>query len=186
MKAIQWFLISLALAACAHGKMGTIAQPLAKDAITKTTPIFVETVSTTEAKFTGDKATETARVNQEKSEIEARYSAMIVEQLRKKGFNATVAKGPVKTGVVLTGNVTLVQHGSAAARIFAGGMGAGSANMFTNFKLEDKTDGKVLSKFEVIATSGGRGGLAAAGSFLDAHLADGSQKVAQYIAGEAK
>ena len=65
-------------------------------------------------------------------------------------------------------------------------MGAGSSNIFTDFVLENRSTGKVLSRFEIIATSGGRGGMMAAGSFMKEHLDDGSRKAADYINGDAK
>ncbi len=185
MKLAKIAIATLFLAACAHGKMGKVEQALQTGAVTKTTPIYVEKVSTTEAKFSGDKSGDAARVASEKASIENAYNMRIVDALKAKGFNASVANGPVTKGLVLSGKVTKVEHGSAAARIMVG-MGAGSANMFTDFKLEDRTTKKVLSKFEVIATSGGTGGLQAAGSYLDAHLQDGSKKVAEYISGEKK
>ncbi len=183
MKSLRYLLLSLALGACAHGKMGAIEQPLAAGVITKNTPIAVETVSANDAAFSGDKSGDVTRVNQEKREIESRFAQMIVSQLVKRGYKASVSEGTAKSGVVLSGKVTKIEHGSAAARIMVG-MGAGSANMFTNFKLEDRTAGKMLSKFQVIATSGGRGGFMAAGSFMEAHLEDGSTKTAQYLTGE--
>ncbi len=54
--------------------------------------------------------------------------------------------------------------------------------MFTDFQLKDATTGKILSKFEIIATSGGNGGLQSAGGYIKAHLIDGSEKTAEYIA----
>jgi len=41
---------------------------------------------------------------------------------------------------------------------------------------------KLLRKFEIIATSGGNGGLQAAGSYLKAHIMDGAEKTAEYLA----
>lgn len=183
MKSARYLIFALALGACAHGKMGAIEQPLESGVLSKSTPIAVEKISANDAAFSGDKSADVTRVNQEKREIEDRFAQMVVSQLVKRGYKASVSEGPVKSGVVLSGKVTKIEHGSAAARIFVG-MGAGSANMFTNFKLEDRTTGKVLSKFQVIATSGGRAGLMAAGSFMEAHLEDGSTKTAQYLNGE--
>jgi hypothetical protein len=44
--------------------------------------------------------------------------------------------------------------------------------------VEDRTNSKTLSVFEIIATSGGNSN---PGSFMEAHLADGSEKAAEYI-----
>lgn len=169
----------LSLAGCARGKLGRVEQELDRAAVTKTTPIYVETISAKDTVFTGDKANDQGKVLGEKAEIEARYSFMIVDMLKKRGYNAQLAKSPVKKGLVINGSVSKFEHGSGAARYFVG-MGAGSSNMFTNFQIEDRSYAKVLSKFEVIATSGARSDVS---GFIDAHLSDGAQKVADYIEG---
>lgn len=181
---LGWVVAGLAVyaAACAHGKMGQVSQPLDRSQVTKSTPIFVEPVSAQEATFSGDKAAEPGRVADEKRAIRDLYSKRIAEELRKRGYAAEAVDAPVKSGIVITGKVSRVEHGSAAARMLVG-MGSGSANLYTNFRVEDRAQAKVLSRFEVIATSGGRGGLTAAGSFLDGHLTDGAEKVAEYIDG---
>jgi hypothetical protein len=106
----------------------------------------------------------------------------IVDALKAKGYNAIVAKEKVAKGIVLSGKVTKIGHGSGAARYFVG-MGAGQANMMTDFLLEDRTAKKTLGKFEIIATSGAE---SRGGSYMERHLADGSKKVAEVIAGEKK
>ncbi len=178
---MSWFLWFLILLGCAHGKMGQVDQALASGAITKTTPIYVEPVSAQNVKFSGDKAAETKRTDEEKATIQQRYNQQIAEALRKKGFNAKAVTERVNSGIVLVGSVSRFEHGSAAARMMVG-MGAGSSNLFTDFKIEERGQApKVLSKFEVIATSGGRGGWSAGGSFMEAHLSDGAEKVAEYV-----
>lgn len=170
----------LSFASCARGKLGVVEQELDRTAVSKTTPIYVESVSARDTVFTGDKSNDMGKVSGEKAEIEARYSLLIVGALKKRGYNAQLAKAPVKKGVVIGGNVTKFAHGSGAARYFVG-MGAGSSNMFTNFTIEDRSFSKVLSKFEVIATSGARSDVS---GFIDAHLSDGASKVADYIEGK--
>ena len=158
----------LSLAGCARGKLGRVEQNLDRTAITKTTPIYVEAISAQSTVFTGDKAKDQGKVLGEKAEIEARYGRIIVDMLKKRGYNAQLATEPVKKGIVLGGTVTKFEHGSGAARYFVG-MGAGSSNMFTDFKIEDRGFQKVLSKFEVIATSGARSDVS---GFIDSHLSD--------------
>ncbi len=182
MKSIVGLVMILALGGCAHGKMGQIDQPLDRAAFDKSTPIFVESVNTTNATFSGDKSADVKRVTEEKDAIHDMYNQKIAEALRTKGYNAKFVTEPAKSGIVISGDVTKIEHGSAAARYFVG-MGAGSANMYTNFKIEDRAAAKTLSKFQIIATSGGTSGL---GSYLDQHLADGAKKVAEYVAGDGK
>lgn len=162
---------------CAHGKMGKVDQELQQGSLDKSTLISVEPINAKETNFSGDKSADKKKMDEARAKIEETYNRKLVEALTKRGFNAKVATGPVTKGVVLSGNVTKIENGSAAARYFVG-MGAGSANMFTSFKLEDRTNAKVLSKFEIIGTSGGSSGL---GSFMENHLVDGSKKTAEYL-----
>ncbi|MBA2403946.1 MAG: DUF4410 domain-containing protein [Bdellovibrionales bacterium] len=185
MNNIMFVLFTTVLFSCAHGKMGIVSQPLEKDTISKTVPMYVEVISTNEMHVTGDKANDTTRINDEKQIIATRYNAMIADALRKKGYNAQAVKDPQNKGIVISGKVSRFDHGSGAARFWVG-MGAGSSDMFTDLLIEDRTKKVTLSKFEVIATSGGRGGLGATGSFMDEHLLDGSEKAAAYISGEEK
>ena len=175
---LKLIILAAMLTGCAHGKMGVIDQPLAQGAISTNQTIYVGKVAAGTANFSGDKSADAVKVSDEKSEIEQRFGRMIAEELRKKGFNAEVSATPPTTGLALTGVVTRFEHGSAAARYFVGA-GAGSSNLYTDFKLVDLQTKRVLSKFEVIATSGGSSGL---GSYINAHLADGSKKVADYLA----
>jgi len=170
-------LLAVLLAGCAHGKMGQVDTALEKNVITKTTPIFVEPISTQYAGISGDKAGKADVVAKEKSTIESTFHQKIAEALRAKGYNATAVSKGKTSGIVISGFVTKIEHGSAAARYFAG-MGAGSSNMFTDFKIEDRSKKKVLSKFQIIATSGGESGF---GSYLKEHLSNGAKQVVEYI-----
>lgn len=177
MKHLSLLIFALVVAGCATGKMGRIEKPLDANAITKTTPIYVETVSSKDLMISGDKSGDAKKVAEIKAAIEHDYAAKIVEHLKEKGFNAQLATAPTKSGVTITGFVTKVENGSAAARYFVG-MGAGSANMFADFMIVDKTKNTTLSKFQIIATSGGESGM---GSYLTRFLNDGGKKVAEYI-----
>jgi hypothetical protein len=178
---LGWIVACVFMAGCAHGKMGTIDKGLAKASIPPEAKIFVEPITAETADFSGDKAGNESRVGEEKSEIKNRFARLVADELRKKGMNATVVNAPVQSGLVLQGHVTRFEHGSAAARILVG-MGAGSSNMYTDFELTNAATKEVLSKFEIIATSGGSGGLQAAGGYIGAHLTDGAEKAADYIA----
>lgn len=182
MKLAQIAIATLILAGCAHGKMGKVEHAVDSSAISKTTPIYVEQIDPSAATFTGDKANDTNTQSSEKNQIQHTYNMRIVDALRAKGYTATVAKEKVTKGIVLSGKVTKIGHGSGAARYFVG-MGAGQANLITDFHLEDRTAKKTLGKFEIIATSGGE---SRPGSYMEKHLEDGSKKVAEYIAGEKK
>jgi hypothetical protein len=165
------------LTGCAHGKMGVVDQNLEQGSISPDQAIFVERVSANDVQISGDKAADAVKVSDEKAQIEQRFNRIIADDLRTKGFNAQAINGQATTGLVLTGKVTRFEHGSGAAR-FLVGMGAGSSNLYTDFQLTDVKTKKVLSKFEVIATSGGN---SAPGGFISAHMTDGAKKVADYL-----
>lgn len=169
--------LTLITIGCAHGKMGKVEQEMQTGSMDKSTPIFVEPITTKDVYISGDKSGNKDKMDSTKAKITEQFNRQLVEALNKKGFNAKLASGPVKSGVVLSGNVSKIENGSAAARYFVG-MGAGSANMFTDFVLEDRAKSKVLSKFQIIATSGGESNW---GGYLDKHMADGSKKTAEYL-----
>lgn len=169
------------LLGCAGAKIANVYQPLPKGIITKSTPIYVEAISVEHTIFDGDKSADAAKIAEEKRTIEQSFNAKIADKLREQGFNAQVATTKVKSGVVLSGYVKKFEHGSAAARMFVG-MGAGASKMFSDFKIEERAKTtKVLSKFEVVATSGGRSGWTSAGSFMEAHLEDGAEQIAEFF-----
>lgn len=180
-------IVLLAIAAfmvgCAHGKLGKVDKELDRSVITKTTPIFVEPISTKQAAFEGYDENDGDKKSSDLRKIESGYASEIARALREEGYNANAVSTTAKTGIVITGNVTMIDRGSAAKRAWIG-MGAGASNLETDFTIEDRSQRKTLSKFEIKATSGGRGGLSAAGSFVDEHISDGGEKVADYITGK--
>lgn len=179
MKLLMGLFVVLSVVSCAGGKLGKIEQELDRSRVTKSTPIFVEMVSAKDTVFSGDKADDTARLSDERYAISNRYHLQIVEALKKRGYQAEVATPGRKKGLVLSGAVSKFEHGSGAARALVG-MGAGSSNMFGEFKLEDRGAAQTLTKFQVIATSGANSNM---GSFMDAHISDGAKKVAEYLTG---
>lgn len=170
-------LLSLFAFGCAHGKMGVIEQPLKKEAIASDRIIYVIPVNVDNARIKGDKANDQQRISEIKSELRARVHREIANDLRKKGFKAEAVDTVPKAGLILEGKVTQIDNGSGATRFWVG-FGAGSANMFTDFKLYNKNGDETLTKFEIIATSGGN---SRPSSFLEAHIEDCASKTAEYI-----
>jgi len=172
-------LLIVSVIGCARAKIRDERLPLQSGAINSAEVILVKEVTAEKAWFSGDKANDSARIVQEKTIIRERFTALLIDWLRKKGFkpqpySAELAnKAPVLETVV-----TGFDHGSGAARALIG-MGAGSSNMEIRVRL---TRGqKTLSDFDVVATSGGRGGLISMSSFLEAHITDGTEKIADYL-----
>lgn len=168
---------------CAHGQLGKVDQELDHSKITKSTPIFVEPISTKKAAFEGYDQNDGDKKSSDLRKIENNYASEIAKELRDQGYHANAVSGPAKSGIVITGNVTMIDRGSAAKRIWIG-MGAGASNLETDFTIEDRTQRKTLAKFEIKATSGGRAGLSSAGSFIDEHISDGAEKVADFVSGK--
>lgn len=169
------------LVSCAGAKIKDERVSLKAGAISKKDTILVKTISADGATFTGDKANDAQRVSEEKKLIKQLLADEIVVQLKKRGFTARHWDGK-ESGTLVDGTVTLFEHGSGAARMFVG-MGAGSSNLHMNMKVSKGRE--TLADFTVIATSGGRGGLSSLSSFLQAHITDGAEKTAEYIAKQA-
>lgn len=171
----------LTLIGCAGAKIKNERVALKADAISRTDVILVKEISADKAVFSGDKSGEKDRVDQEKKQIKMMLHDEIANALRKQGFvNAKVYSPGAATAnaVIVDGSVTAFEHGSAAGRMFVG-MGAGSSNMFVDLKV---TRGKnLLTDLQVVATSGGRGGVFSMGSFMKAHVEDAAKQTAKYF-----
>lgn len=180
-------IVMLAVAAfmfgCAHGSLGKVDLDLDRTVVNKTTPIFIEPISTKQAAFEGYDENDGDKKSSDLRKIESNYASEIAKALREEGYNANAISTTSKKGIVISGNVTMIDRGSAAKRMWIG-MGAGASNLNTDFTIEDRTQRKVLSKFEIKATSGGRGGLASTGSFVEEHMSDGGEKVAEFVTGK--
>lgn len=175
-------LLTVLLTSCAGAKIQSETTPLKEGAFSKADTIYVKPISADQATFSGDRSGDVTRVNEEKSVIKQRLSSEIIAQLKKRGFKAAPWSAS-QNGVVLHGTVTKFEHGSAAARGFVG-MGAGSSNLFVPMKLSKGRE--TIAEFEVVATSGGRGGVFSMSSFMDAHISDAGEKTAEYIAKRVK
>lgn len=176
----KWVVLSLALivlVGCARGQIKQERTSLQAGAVSKTETILVKPFEASQMRVTGDKADEAARVHQEKVFLNQGLSEQLISDLKKKGFNAK-RYSPSEKGAVLEGSVPLFEHGSGAARALVG-MGAGSSNLHLAVKLH--RGNTTLADFDVVATSGGRGGLISTGSFIDAHISDASEKIVEYL-----
>ncbi len=183
MKTTHFIAVIFILLGCARAQIKNEILAYKAGTITKSDVILVKPISADSAIFTGDKSEEKKRVEDERKIIKESLSTMIVEQLNKAGFSAKVYTPSEKildNTYLLEGKVTRFEHGSGAARMLVG-MGAGSSNMYIPVKVFNAKSKKSVAEFEVVATSGGRGGLISMGSFLDAHMADASEKIAQYL-----
>lgn len=166
------------LAGCARAKIENVRTDLKKDAFGPATVIAVKAYNADGALFEGDKIDD-ARVKGEKAMIKSSFADLVVRELKKKGFNAKLYEGSKDdANVVLQGKVTKFDHGSGALR-FIFGFGAGSSNMFIHTLLYKGKPQAVLADFDVIATSGGNANPA---GFINAHMEDGAEKTAEYVA----
>ncbi len=180
---LSFFGLVALLVGCAHGELGRVDQELDHSLITKTTTIVVEPMSTKTASFEGYDENDGDKKSSDVRKIENNYASQIAKALRDQGYHANAVSAATSAGIVIKGNVSLIDRGSAAKRIWLG-MGAGASVLATDFTIEDRSKHKVLSKFEIKATSGGRGGFASSGSFIDEHMSDGGEKVADFISGK--
>ena len=63
-------------------------------------------------------------------------------------------------------------------------MGSGASTLWSTVKV--LKDGALVAEFDLAATSGGRGGLAATGSFAQAHIEDTAGTAAEFFADRVK
>ncbi len=171
------FASALLMLGCARGQIKNERVIPQAGNFTKSEVILVKPTVTDQMKVTGDKANETSRVNEEKTIIHDRLAEQLIGDLVKKGFKAKRYVAGDK-GLVLETTAFLFEHGSGAARALVG-MGAGSSNLHVLVKLHHGAD--TLADFDVIATSGGRGGLISMSTFIHAHLTDASEKTVEYL-----
>jgi hypothetical protein len=186
MKSVSKFcnilLIGLLSVGCVHASVGAVRTPLQKGAILKTEQITVMPFTAEEAVFEGDMAADGPRITQEKQIIRDRLASQIARELACWGYQAEPFAGGANTArIVIEGKVTRFDHGSGAARWLVG-TGAGSSDMFIRVRIYSGSRENVLADFDVTATSADTGGFESMGrSFLDEHIADGAEKIRQYI-----
>ena len=189
MKAKQFLKLTLcgamavSFVGCAGAKVKNERVPLKNGTLTKADLILVKEISADNAIFIGDKSADKDKVDEEKKRIRIELPEEIVQRLQKKGFNAKAFTGnSAANAIILEGSVGKVDHGSAAARAFVG-MGSGSSNMVIDIKI---TKAKVaIADFQIVASSGGRGGWTSMGSFIKAHIVDAASRTADYLAKHA-
>jgi hypothetical protein len=174
MKIWTTLLVALVLCGCAHGKVGEVAVPLPG----RVSPRYIINIEVISAD--GLQA-------EEQRVIEERYAPLLQQALMKRGYRTHLASAGAPSGISLTlsGHVTRYDPGSATKRVLVG-FGSGSSSMHTAFTLENFYDDSVVTQFEIIATSGGNGGLQSLRSYLETHLEDGASKAADYLAGRVR
>jgi hypothetical protein len=177
MKNIYLLLLISLLASCASGKITNVSTDLAAGSVKSGSSFYIAPISADKATYTGDKTGEVSVVNKSKATIKSLFHRKIISNLKKHGFKQ--AKKSSKADYKIMVDIAHVDHGSSAKRLMLG-FGAGASKMVMDVKAFQKTK-EPVAEFEVIATSGGRAGFNALGSFLEAHLVDASKKVADYF-----
>jgi hypothetical protein len=180
---LSFALMLVVTSGCVRAKIKDERFPIRPGSIAKSEVINVKRIDVDKAQFKGDKADDATRIAQEKRMLNQLLADQLIVDLKKRGFVGAKHFEQGSNGVLLEGTVTLFDHGSGAARYLVG-MGAGSSNLHIDVKLTRDTE--TLADFTVVATSGGRGGIDAMGSFLEAHITDASEKITDYIMNKDK
>ena len=181
--AVFCLLLALAATGCARGRVVAILKPLPPGTVSKSTELLVKPFTIEKAVFTGDNAEIPAIVEKQKKRIPPELVQTLVTTLLKSGYRARpyTAGAGVAGAVLIDGTFTHVNHGSGAARAWWG-FGAGAAWMLSEVKLckADKP-AETLAEFKVESSSGGRGGLLAAGDFTTTNLIDLARSIVKFL-----
>ena len=130
--------------------------------ISKTDTICVKNFDASQAVFKGEYSDVPEKVSEDRARIPGIISTEMMKYLMAKGYTVKSYSADV-TGneVVVDGAVTVVERGSAAARMLVG-MGAGKALMRANVKIyRASAPDSALAEFPAVGSSGGSGGVLA-------------------------
>ena len=117
-------------------------------------------------------------MSEEKRVLRVQFANRLIIELKKRGFDARLY-GKASGGKILVGKVLEFDHGSAALRGFIK-QGFGASSMLVTFKVLSEKNAP-LADFDVLASSGGKGGVFNMGSFMEDHIADASVQTAKYL-----
>ena len=181
--AVSCLFLAVAVAGCASGRVVAVVKPLPPGTVSKATELLVKPFAIEKAVFSGDNADIPAVVERQKKRIPAELVQTLVTTLLRSGYRARryTADAGTAGAVVIDGSFTHVNHGSGAARAWVG-LGAGAAWMLSDVKLyrADKP-AETLAEFKVESSSGGRGGLLAAGDFTTTNLVDLARSIVKFL-----
>jgi hypothetical protein len=176
---IAFLLASLAVFGCGGSSISNIRMQLAPGAIPRSEVLVVVPVDASRTVFEGDYSDDPPSVAQGRITLQTSYAPRLAAALQAAGLRAMVA-GPTvpPTAVFVNLQVTKFDAGSNAARAMVG-FGAGASYLLTVVSVHRGQT--PLAEFTVDATSGGRGGLGALGSWLDTHLAQSIDSITAYL-----
>jgi hypothetical protein len=158
-------------------------------ALSRAEPFLVAPVTANEAKFSGDGAGNQQKIADEKKTIHETMAPRLVSKLAENGFaQAAVLNGPSAAPDALVLEMALIRynHGEGALRGNVG-LGAGRSSVHFTCRLwKGAARDKPVGDFDVSADSGNQGGWTNMGSFLDEHLRDATDALAEYLASKAR
>ncbi len=136
---------------------------------------FVDKATEKETKNPQEKAQDLKRVTHE-------FPDLIASETRKTGaFQQVTREGAADaTSLVIDGEITRYERGSAAARLWVG-MGAGSSYLDALIQFREGGTGNLLATMDVNKNSWGGGGALAAGQTADSFMEEAAKKVAEEL-----
>jgi hypothetical protein len=172
-------LASVAGFGCGGSSISNFRMQLAPGAIRRSEVLVVVPVDASRTVFEGDYSDDPPSVAQGRITLQTSYAPRLAAAMQAAGLRAMVAgPGVPPDAVFIYLQVTKFDAGSNAARAMVG-FGAGASYMLTVVAV--RRGQAPLAEFTVDASSGGRGGLGALGSWLDTHLAQSVDSITAYL-----
>jgi len=172
---------SLFLLGCAGASVSNVRTPLNVGAVARSESLLVKPAASENTVFLGDFSDDPASVSSGREKLRATFATKAVAAIRAAGLQADLypASGSATaTAIVVELVVKKFDAGSNAARAIVG-FGAGASFLITDVKLIK--GGATIADFSLDASSGGRGGFSAIGSWLDNHIDDSVHILVNYL-----
>jgi hypothetical protein len=176
--------VAMAMSGCATGKIEQVRTGLT-GRIPKTDQIYVKDFDASKAVFKGDYSDVPEKVALQQERIPMIISEAIIDRLQHERYDARKFSAQTPSdALVVDGEITLVDSGSAAARFWVG-VGAGRSTVRANVRLYRASDpARTIANLQLAGISGGRGGFTGYEDWVAINAKDLGTKLAKYLDGK--
>jgi hypothetical protein len=180
-QSLSWIALlgSAWLAGCGGAGISIIRTDLVPGALSRAEPLTVKPAAAGATEFAGDFSDDPPSVTANREMLRVTYAQKLVSALLAAGYRAELTEGAAPEGAIVVDMVVeKFDAGSNASRV-VWGFGAGASYLLTAVKI--MKGGQVVADFTIDATSGGKGGFAGIGSFLEQHIDDSVEQFVSYL-----
>jgi hypothetical protein len=160
--------------------------PLKPGAISRADLFLVAQPDVQKTVFEGDYADDPREVTTAREQLRTQFPAKVVAALKDEGYQAAGLAGnaaPPPNAVVINTVMNKFDAGSKAARAL---VGFGSGKSFLELDVQFNKAGAPITNFSIEASSGGRGGWGAMGSWLENHIDDSVEILSEFVQDNVK